>query len=227
MCFIISVQCKAGQFWQEFQTFGSATPNNRAAPTMPMLYDTVAIQTSNMTQHSSPNLLFFVADGNVRPICWWGNSNNCIQSTRLVGYSTTVRAYEDCKDSICQFVPCALCKNVSEASCKFIACFACLVLSWNLTDHEEDKQVSDHGLCSAKTKGQPILCYCEGSATSFSVQKIGTRSTICHNHPVVGIAPPLPYWNQLCIDFFVAEILCMYAHYLSVSMYKKYGWLWQ
>ena len=93
-------------------------------------------------------------------ICWWGNSDNCIQSTRLVGYSTMVRAYEDCKDGICQFIPCALCKNVSEAtsvvcflwfqqSCKFLACFARLALSRNLADHEEDKQVSDHGRCSA------------------------------------------------------------------------------
>ena len=67
-------------------------------------------------------------------ICRWGNSNNCIQCTRSIGYSTTVRAYEDCEDSICQLIPCTLCKNVSEAmlvvcflwfqqSCRFLACF--------------------------------------------------------------------------------------------------------
>ena len=66
--------------------------------------------------------------------------DNCIQSTCLISYSTTVCAYEDCKDSICQFIPCALCKNVSEAtsvvhflwfqqSCKLLACFACLLPS--------------------------------------------------------------------------------------------------
>ena len=95
-------------------------------------------------------------------ICWWGNSNNCIQSTPLIGYSNTVRTYADYKDSICQFIPCTLCKNVSEPtlvvrflwfqqSCKFIACicFMCLVLLWNRADHEEDKQVSNHGWCSA------------------------------------------------------------------------------
>ena len=92
-------------------------------------------------------------------ICRWDNSNNCIQSMHLVGYSTTVCAYEDCKDSICLFIPCALCKNVSETtsvvrflwfqqSCKLLACFARLVLSWNRADHEENKQVSDHGRCS-------------------------------------------------------------------------------
>ena len=93
-------------------------------------------------------------------ICWWGNSDNCIQSTHLIGYLTMVHTYEDCKDSVCQFIPCTVCKNVSETtlvvcflwfqqSCKFLACFACLVLSWNRADHEEDKQISDHGQCSA------------------------------------------------------------------------------
>ena len=62
-------------------------------------------------------------------ICWWGNSDNCIQSTRLVGYSTTVRAYEDCKDSICQFIPCALCKNLSEATS--VARLLWFQQSWN------------------------------------------------------------------------------------------------
>jgi hypothetical protein len=50
---------------------------------------------SNMTQQSSPNAPFFVAgDGNGRPIQKsddFGNSDNCIQSRRLlIGYSTTM-----------------------------------------------------------------------------------------------------------------------------------------
>ena len=40
------------------------------------------------------------------------------------------------------------------------------------------------------SKAQPILCYRKGSATSFSVRKIGVPNTICRNYPAVGIAPP-------------------------------------
>ena len=39
------------------------------------------------------------------------------------------------------------------------------------------------------SKVQPILCYRNGSVTPSSVRKIGTRCTICHNYPAVGIAP--------------------------------------
>ena len=38
------------------------------------------------------------------------------QSMHFISYSTMVCTYEDCEDSMCQFIPCTLCKNVSEAT---------------------------------------------------------------------------------------------------------------
>ena len=172
------------------------------------------------------------------------NSDNCIQSTRLVGYSTTVCTYKDCNDSIFQFIPCALRKNVSEAtsvarflwlqqSCNFLACFARLVLSWNQVDHEESQAGQRSWAVLGITKGQPILCYRKGSATPSSAQKIGTWSTICHNYPAVGIAPPYLILRRCtciaadchsCYDLQTVAVLymrVMLAHELELSVTKQ------
>ena len=134
-------------------------------------------------------------------ICWWGNSNNCIQGTRLTGYSTTVRSYEDCKDSICQFIPCILCKNVNEAtlvvcflwfqqSCKFLACFVHLILLWNRADHEEDKQVSNDGQCWA----------CQRANLSYAITKVQIPPLMFENrHPKYNLSQLPRYRNSLAL----------------------------
>ena len=85
-------------------------PHKRATltHTMPMLYS--CYPPYNMAQQlsSSPKTPFFVAgDGNGRPV---RKSTDGAIPTIVIGYSTTVWAYEDCKDtsSICQFTPCIL-----------------------------------------------------------------------------------------------------------------------
>ena len=48
------------------------------------------------------------------------------------------------------------------------------------------------------------LSYRKGSAAPSSVQKIGTRSTICRNYPTVVLAPP--YLKRLI--YCIGEIKC-------------------
>lgn len=71
-----------------------------------------------------------------------------------------------------------------QQSCKFLACFMHLVLSWNWWRRQTGQQ---SWVVLGMSKGEPILCYHKGSATPFSVIIMGARSTICRT---VGIAPP-------------------------------------
>ena len=110
-----------------------------------------------------------------------------------------VCAYEDCEDSVCQLIPCTLCKNMKLFQCQAFCDFSnpanfqhALCTQYFREIKQTMKKIAGQRSWAVLgiSKGQPVLCYHKCLATPFSVRKIGTQSTICRNYPAVRIAPP-------------------------------------